>query len=204
QLIKNSTFKSAGYQVLSETPNLANFPNSSSQVIQFINPASGYSVGWKSTTFNNETCIVNNDVGDSQTAAFSVRVVIPPNGQGKLKFAYYQDCEEYWDGLRIFINGVLVDDLTVSGNYRVWEPYEIELQDGENIITFEFFKDESYSDIQILYISLIWLLNIGMPPFLIFGLTLLLLLELMLINGWMAKTLFDLKELMQLIHLHSI
>src|SRR5690606_14387064 len=73
-------------------------------------------------------------------------VVIPPNGQGKLKFAYYQDCEEYWDGLRIFINGVLVDDLTVSGNYRVWEPYEIELQDGENIITFEFFKDESYSD----------------------------------------------------------
>lgn len=146
QLIKNSTFKSAGYQVLSETPNLENFPNSSSQVVQFINPASGYSVGWKSTTFNDETCIVNNDVGDSQTAAFSVRVVIPPNGQGKLKFAYYQDCEEYWDGLRIFINGVLVDDLTVSGNYRVWELYEIELQDGENIITFEFFKDESYSD----------------------------------------------------------
>src|SRR5690606_6218713 len=40
----------------------------------------------------------------------------------------------------------IFDDLTVSGNYRVWEPYEIELQDGENIITFEFFKDESYSD----------------------------------------------------------
>lgn len=115
------------------------------------NPSSmtGTNAGWQRTNTKADGgaySFTNEDISDSQTARFDLSFTVPNSAKNIFfTFSFFQDCEELYDGLKLYYFGELLIDFITEAPYGAWSGAQIDLSDspGEQKFTFEFFKDES-------------------------------------------------------------
>lgn len=110
----------------------------------------GTETGWQRTNVRARTgtySICNQDIGDvagqSQEARIDISFTIPAYAKNiQINYYYFQDCEQGFDGLKVYLDGSLVHNYITSGSYGVWTPGAITTSvTGARKLTFEYFKD---------------------------------------------------------------
>jgi hypothetical protein len=110
---------------------------------------SGTTTGWQQspTAWSGSFSISNQDLvdieGTPQTARIDISFTIPSYARNIwIRYIYLQDCEERFDGLKVYLDGALVYDHIATGVYSIWTLSEITTAvTGTRTLTFEFFKD---------------------------------------------------------------
>lgn len=116
------------------------------------NPAPGYTYGWTENTNpafvkTGTRSIKNVPISHNQKAGIAFTVNIPQEAKyAVLTFDYFQDAEDFFDELLIYLDGVLHDPFFADVKYGEWGTYTLFLPPGQHTITFEYSKDESGSE----------------------------------------------------------
>jgi hypothetical protein len=81
--------------------------------------------------------------GTHQYARIDFVFTIPSYARNvRINYMYYQDCEEGYDGLKVYFNGTLVHNYITNGTYYQWTLGQIVTsQRGQCTLTFEYDKD---------------------------------------------------------------
>jgi hypothetical protein len=81
--------------------------------------------------------------GTHQYARIDFVFTVPSYARNvRINYMYYQDCEEGYDGLKVYFNGTLVHNYITNGTYYQWTLGQIVTsQRGQCTLTFEYDKD---------------------------------------------------------------
>jgi hypothetical protein len=128
------------------------FPTSPGNNFTIRNPStmSGTTTGWLQTdyraytgTYSIRSEPMESVAGTHQYARIDFVFDIPSYARNvRIKYMYYQDCEEGYDGLKVYFNGTLVHNYITNGTYYQWTLGQIVTsQRGQCTLTFEYDKD---------------------------------------------------------------
>jgi hypothetical protein len=128
------------------------FPTSPGNNFTIRNPSTrpGTNDGWFQTdyrahsgTYSIRSGPITSVAGAHQYARIDFVFEVPPYARNvRVKYWYFQDCENNFDGLKVYFNGTLVHNYITNGTYYQWTPGEISTsQRGQCMITFEYDKD---------------------------------------------------------------
>lgn len=110
----------------------------------------GTTTGWLQTdyraytgTYSIRSEPLTSVAGTHQYARIDFVFTVPSYARNvRINYMYYQDCEEGYDGLKVYFNGALVHNYITNGVYYQWTPGEITTsQRGQCTVTFEYDKD---------------------------------------------------------------
>ncbi|MBH8600525.1 phage tail domain-containing protein [Thermoactinomyces sp. CICC 23799] len=111
---------------------------------------SGTTTGWLQTdhrantgTYSIRSEPMESIAGVHQYARIDFVFEVPSYARNvRIRYMYYQDSEEGFDGLKVYFNNSLVHNYITSGTYFQWTLGEIETsQRGQCTVTFEYDKD---------------------------------------------------------------
>lgn len=125
------------------------FPSSNFTI---VNPStmSGTNKGWMQTDYRATSGVysIRSEPMESVPATHQYARIdfifnIPQYARNvRIKYMYYQDSEQGFDGLKVYFNGSLVHNYITNGAYYQWTPGQIVTsQRGQCTLTFEYDKD---------------------------------------------------------------
>ena len=97
---------------------------------------SGWRAEYSEYAYNGNAHAIAAGLGDNVSAIIGTSV----SGAGRLKFAWGVSCEEYFDKFLFRVDGEVM--AYVTGHTEYWEEVTVDLDDGDHVLEWEYWKDE--------------------------------------------------------------